>query len=302
MIDLNDVYYFAKVVEHQGITAAARVLDVPKSSISRRVLALEAALGARLLQRTSRRFVITEIGAEFHRHALAMLVEAEAAENVVRTRTAEPSGTIRFTCSVAVAQLVLATLIPRFMATHPRVRIVEHATNRHVDLVHEGFDMGLRAHMTPLPDSSLVQRPLARIPWTLFASPRYLDRKGTPGSPEDLAAHDAIALGAPQDTYVWNLRDVRHADQLHAVTYQPSLVSDDMATLKAAACEGVGIVALPGYVGKAEIAAGKLVRVLPQWIAGVAMLTLLMPSRRGLLPSVRAFGEYLAEEVPLLVQ
>ncbi|MDT6963185.1 LysR substrate-binding domain-containing protein [Cupriavidus sp. SZY C1] len=302
MIDLNDVYYFAKVVEHQGITADARVLDVPKSSISRRILALEAALGARLIQRTSRRFVITELGTEFHRHALAMLVEAEAAENVVRTRTAEPSGTIRFTCSVAVAQLVLATLIPRFMARHPRVRIVEHATNRHVDLVHEGFDMGLRAHMAPLPDSSLVQRPLAQIPWTLFASPGYLKRRGTPDSPEALAGHDAIALGAPQDAYVWNLRDVRHAGQIHAVTYDPSLVSDDMATLKAAACEGVGIVALPGYVGKAEMAAGKLVRVLPQWIAGVATLTLLMPSRRGLLPSVRAFSEFLAEEVPLLVQ
>lgn len=302
MIDLNDVYYFAKVVEHQGITAAARVLDVPKSSISRRILALEAALGARLIQRTSRRFVITELGTEFHRHALAMLVEAEAAENVVRTRTAEPSGTIRFTCSVAVAQLVLATLIPRFMARHPRVRIVEHATNRHVDLVHEGFDMGLRAHMAPLPDSSLVQRSLAQIPWTLFASPGYLKRRGTPDSPEALAGHDAIALGAPQDAYVWNLRDVRHAGQIHAVTYDPSLVSDDMATLKAAACEGVGIVALPGYVGKAEMAAGKLVRVLPQWIAGVATLTLLMPSRRGLLPSVRAFSEFLADEVPLLVQ
>lgn len=302
MIDLNDVYYFAKVVEHQGITAAARVLDVPKSNISRRILALEAALGARLIQRTSRRFVITEIGVEFHRHALAMLVEAEAAESVVRTRTAEPSGTIRFTCSVAVAQLVLATLIPRFMATYPRVRIVEHATNRHVDLVHEGFDMGLRAHMGPLPDSSLVQRPLAQIPWYLFASPGYLRRKGVPSAPEELARHDAIALGATQDAYVWQLRDVRHADQTHAVPYSPSLVSDDMATLKAAACEGVGIVALPGYVGRAEITAGKLVRVLPQWIVGVATLTLLMPSRRGLLPSVRTFAEYLAEHVPTVVQ
>lgn len=301
MIDLNDVYFFAKVVEHQGITAAARVLDVPKSSLSRRIQSLEAALGARLIQRTSRRFVITEIGAEFHRHALAMLVEAEAAENVVRSRTAEPSGTIRFTCSVAVAQLVLAPLIPRFMATFPRVRIVEHATNRHVDPVHEGFDMCLRAHTEPLPSSSLVQRPLAQIPWVLFAGPGYLARKGTPGDPSELAGHDAIALGM-HDHHAWRLRDVRHADQAHTVPIAPSLQSDDMATLKAAACAGAGIVALPGYVGRAEVASGQLVRVLPQWIAGIATLSLLTPSRRGLLPSVRSFGDFLAEHVPAIVQ
>ena len=130
MLDLNDVYYYAQVVEHRGITAAARALDVPKSSISRRILALEASLGARLIQRTSRRFVVTEIGAEFHRHALAMLVEAEAAESIVRRRTAEPSGTIRFTCSVAFAQLALADLMPRFMADYPRVRKIGRASCR----------------------------------------------------------------------------------------------------------------------------------------------------------------------------
>jgi len=302
MIDLNDVYFFAMVVEHKGITAAARVLDVPKSSISRRILALEASLGARLIQRTSRRFVVTEVGAEFHRHALAMLVEAEAAENVVRTRTTEPSGTIRFTCSVAVAQLVLARLIPRFMATYPRVRIVEHATNRQVDPVHEGFDLAIRAHSEPLPSSSLVQRPLAQIPWFLFASPLYLARKGTPGEPADLARHDAIALGTQDGTHTWRLRDVRHADQVHALPFSPSLQSDDMATLKAAACEGVGIVALPGYVGRPDVEAKRLVRVLPQWLAGVATLSLLMPSRRGLLPSVRTFADFLAEHVPTVVQ
>lgn len=301
MIDLNDIFLFAKVVEHQGITAAARVLDLPKSSISRRLQALEASLGARLIQRTSRRFVITEIGAEFHRHALAMLVEAEAAEHAVRSRASEPSGTIRFTCSVAVAQLVLAQLIPRFMATYPQVRIVEHATNRQVDPVHEGFDMCLRAHSDPLPSSSLVQRTLAQIPWFLFASPTYLARKGTPGAPQDLAGHDAIALGS-QEQGVWRLRDVRHADQVHTVPFSPALLSDDMATLKAAACAGVGIVALPGYVGRAEVGCGQLVRVLPQWVAGVATLSLLMPSRRGLLPSVRTFADFLAEHVPTVVQ
>ncbi len=299
MLDLNDVYYYAQVVEHRGITAAARALDLPKSSISRRILALEASLGARLIQRTSRRFVVTEIGAEFHRHALAMLVEAEAAESIVRRRTAEPSGTIRFTCSVAFAQLALADLMPRFMAAYPRVRIVQHATNRHVDPVQEGFDLCLRAHTESLPSSSLVHRALAQIPWHLFASPGYLARKGTPDDPAVLATHDGIALGGAHESHAWRLRD---AHRIVAIPFEPTLESDDMATLKAAACADVGIVALPGYVGRREVERGQLVRVLPHWNAGIATMSLLMPSRRGLLPSVRAFADFLADNVPALVQ
>ena len=302
MLDLNDVYLYAQVIEHQGITAASRALDVPKSSISRRILALEAELGARLIQRTSRRFAVTEIGAEFHRHALAMLVEAEAAESVVRRRTAEPSGTIRFTCAVAFAQLALAELIPCFMTTYPRVRIVEHATNRHVDPVQEGFDLCLRAHTTALPDSTLVQRPLAQTPWLLFAGPDYLARKGTPDHPDDLSSHDKIALRAAQDVHAWRLQDVRDADLVVHVPFAPCLESDDMATLKAAARQGLGIVALPAYVARQEISTGELVHVLPRWTTGVAVISLLMPSRRGLLPSVRAFADFLAERVPGIVE
>lgn len=301
MLDLNDVYYYAQVVEHRGITAAARALDLPKSSISRRILALEAALGARLIQRTSRRFVVTEIGVEFHRHALAMLVEAEAAQSVVQRRTAEPSGTIRFTCSVAFAQLALADLMPRFMAAYPRVRIVQHATNRHVDPVHEGFDLCLRAHTEPLPSSSLVHRTLAQIPWHLFASAGYLARKGTPQDAEALSSHDAIALGDGHEAHAWRLRRVGRPEEIVTIPFVPSLESDDMATLKAAACADAGIVALPAYVGRREVERGQLVRVLPDWHAGVAAMSLLMPSRRGLLPSVRAFAEFLAENVPAAV-
>ncbi|AZC32209.1 Transcriptional regulator, LysR family [Pseudomonas chlororaphis subsp. piscium] len=302
MLDLNDIYLYVQVVEHQGITAAARVLGVPKSSISRRILALEASLGTRLIQRTSRRFVVTEIGVEFHRHALAMLVEAEAAENVVRRRASEPSGTIRFTCSISYAQLVLAKLIPGFMAAYPRVSIVQHATNRCVDTVQEGFDLCLRAHIEPLPDSSLIQRSIARTPWYLFASPAYVDRKGMPSEPDELSTHDGIALGSAQESYAWHLREEHSGIPFVVQPFTPNLVSDDMTTLKAAACAGLGIVALPGFVGAAEVEQGQLIRVLPHWIAGLSTLSVLMPSRRGLLPSVSAFVGYLAEHVPMAVQ
>ena len=206
MLDLNDVYYFVQTVEKKGISAAARALDLPKSTVSRRVLALEAALGVRLIQRTTRRFVVTDIGQEFYERAVATLVEAEGAENVIRQRVAEPRGTIRFSCPVALAQLGLAELIPRFMTLHPRIRIVQHATNRFVDPVQEGFDVCLRAHSTLLPASTLIQRHLVDIPWHLFAGPAYLARKGTPASPEDLTAHDGIGLRQSEEGTFGHLR------------------------------------------------------------------------------------------------
>lgn len=300
MLDLNDLYYFVQTVEKKGISAAARALDVPKSTVSRHILALEGALGARLIQRTTRRFAVTDVGQEFYAHALATLIEAETAENVVRQRVAEPSGAIRFTCSVALAQLGLAELIPRFMTSHPRIRIVQHATNRLVDPVQEGFDVCLRAHWTPLPASTLIQRHLVDIPWHLFAGRAYLARKGTPAQPDDLAAHDGVGLRQTEEAHLWSLTHEKHVDRKAAIAYAPCLQSDDMGTLKVAA-RTLGIAALPAYVGRKEVESGLLVRVLPEWHAGIATLTLLMPSRRGLLPSVRAFIDFLSTHLPPVV-
>jgi len=297
VLDLNDVFYFVQVVEKKGISAAARALDLPKSTVSRHILALETVLGARLIQRTTRTFAVTEIGQEFYAHAVATLIEAETAENVVRQRMADPSGTIRFSCSVALAQLGVAELIPRFMTLFPRIRIVQHATNRLVDPVQEGFDVCLRAHSTPLPASTLIQRRLVDIPWHLFAGPAYLARKGTPANPDDLAAHDGVGLRQTDEAHVWSLTYEQRPDKKATVAYAPCLQSDDMGTLKVAA-RMLGIVALPGYVGRKEVESGLLVRVLPEWHAGIATLSILMPSRRGLLPSVRAFIDFLSTYVP----
>jgi len=297
MLDLKDIYYFVQAVEKKGISAAARALDLPKSTVSRRVLALEAALGVRLVQRTTRRFAVTDVGQEFYERAVATLLEAENAENIVRQRVAEPSGTIRFSCPVALAQLGLAELIPRFMTLYPRIRIVQHATNRFVDPVQDAFDVCLRAHSTLLPASTLIQRHLVDIPWHLFAGPTYLARKGRPASPEDLAAHDGVGLLRSEEAHVWSLTREEYPDKKATVAYTPCLQSDDMGTLKVAA-RTRGIVALPSYVGRKEVESGFLVRVLPQWHAGIATVSMLLPSRRGLLPSVRAFIDFLSTHVP----
>jgi DNA-binding transcriptional LysR family regulator len=222
MLDLTDISYFVHAVEKKGMSAAARAFDVPKSTVSRHILALEAALGARLIQRTTRSFALTDIGQEFYTHAVATLIEAETAENAVRKRLAEPSGTIRFSCSVAFAQLGLADLIPRFMTLYPRVRIVQHATNRYVDPVQEGFDVCIRAHSALLPSSSLIQRHLADTPWHLFAGPEYLARRGAPARPEDLVKHDGVGLRQSEEQHLWSLTHEGQAGNTVTIPYAPA--------------------------------------------------------------------------------
>ena len=243
MQDLNNLYYFVQVVDKQGFTAASQALDVPKSTISRRIAELEAALGVRLIQRNSRRFMVTDAGGEFYRHAVAMVIEAEAAENAVRRRLAEPRGTLRITCSTGMAAFALADLLPRFMAAFPLVEMVLHATNRYVDLVDEGFDLGLRAHSEPLPDSGLIRRSLARVPWALVAAPAYLDRAGMPRTPAELEGHAGLTLTNRSAEPIWTLRDSNGGEV--TAQYKSRMQSDEMATLKRAAVAGFGILALP---------------------------------------------------------
>lgn len=297
MLDLNDVYYFVKVVDEKGFAAAARALDTPKSTLSNRVARLEAHLGARLIQRSSRRFTVTDVGREFHRHAAAMLLEADAAESVVQRSLAEPSGTVRFTSSIGMSEL--ADLVPRFVARYPGINLVQHATNRFVDLVDEGFDVGLRGHSGPLVDSSLVQRALAKTPWHLFAGPAYCERFGTPRVPADLGALAALTIGVRGGEVVWELHGPNGAVAEVAVASRMS--SDDVTTLKAAAVANLGVAALPAYAARREVAQGALLRILPEWVPGDHRITLLTPSRRGQLPSVRAFIEFLVAELPAAV-
>lgn len=297
--DLNDYYYFVQSVDHGGFSATGRALDIPKSTLSRRVIALESRLGVRLIERTSRRFVLTDVGRDFYRHAQAMLIEADAAEEVVTRRLAEPSGTIRLTCSIGMARF-LADPLMRFLAAHPKVNLVQMTTNRYVDLVEEGFDIGVRGHSRPLPDSRLIQRRLTPTPWHAFAAPGHLDREGTPEQPQELAQHAAVALGTRSDEAAWHL----HTDSGEEVVvpFVPRLRSDDLETLKTAAIAGLGLVSLPAYLARDEVSQGRLRRILPTWVTqSGAEVTLLTPSRRGQLPSVRALIDFLVAKFPQIV-
>lgn len=300
MLDLNDFFYFVHIVDRGGFTAAGRTLNVPKSTLSHRMQQLESNLGVRLLYRTSRRFGMTHAGEEFYQHAVSMLKEAELAENSVRNRLNEPSGTVRCTTSMATMQFALADIITEFLAQQPKVDVFAHSTDRVVDIVGENFDIAIRAHTAPLPDSDLIQKLLTPAPWFLFAGIPYINRHGTPKTPHDLGKHPSLFMRRGGSDPVWRLRHSRLKKDEVIVALEPRMQSNDMVGLQQAAIKGLGIVALPGFVCRSAVQAGLLQRVLPDWVAEESFITALMPYRKGMLPSVRAFLDHLTVEFPKL--
>jgi DNA-binding transcriptional LysR family regulator len=301
MLDLNDFFFFVQIVDRGGFTAAGRTLRVPKSTLSQRIQQLEAGLGVRLLNRTSRRFGMTDAGEDFYRHAVAMLREAELAETTVRQRLTEPTGTVRCTAGVATMQFALSDIVADFLVRYPKVNVVSHAADRTVDIIGENYDVAVRAHTDPLPDSNLVQRTLAPAPWFLFAGTEYLAANGAPQTPQDLQTHPSLFMMRTGVAPVWRLRHAREARDEIVMPLTPRLLGDDMVGLQQAAIKGLGVVALPGYVCRAAVRSGALQRVLPDWLAGDSTITALIPYRQGLLPSVRAFLDHLAAEFPKTV-
>ena len=192
MQDLNDLVYFAEVVDRGGFAAAGRALGLPKSRLSRRVAELETRLGVRLLQRTTRKLSMTAVGEQYHRHCVAMREDAQAAADAVAQAQTEPRGTIRVACPVTLAQTTLGPILPQFLALYPRVRIDMRVSNRVVDLVEEGFDVALRVRPTLDDSGSLVVKNFGTSRTLLVASPAQLARQGTPVSAQDLADRKSV--------------------------------------------------------------------------------------------------------------
>lgn len=292
MQDLNDFYYFVQVVDHGGFAAAARALGMQKSKLSRRILQLEEGLGVRLLNRSSRRFSVTEIGREFHARCVAMLVEAEAAEQAIAAMRAEPRGVIRVSCPAALVSSQIGALVARFMVEHPAVEVHLESTNRRVDVIAEGFDVAIRVRFPPLEPTDLVMRRLDESTQCLVASPALVAH--ALASPADLHGLPSLDLGPPRRDHQWRLE--KTDGQTAVVPHQPRLVTDDMAALAAAALGGVGVVQLPTMTVWRDVDAGRLVDVLPEWRPRAGIIHAVFPSRRGLLPSVRAFLDFLTRE------
>jgi DNA-binding transcriptional LysR family regulator len=293
MQDLNDMLYFAEVAERGGFAAAGRALGVPKSRLSRRVAELEAQLGVRLLQRTTRKLSLTQAGELYLGHCAAMRDEALAAADAVAKMQVEPRGTLRISCPVTLAQSTVGYLVPRYLAMHPHVKLDMRVTNRVVDLVEEGIDIALRVRPTLDDSGSLVVKQLGASVGYLLASPALLKRQGQPARPEDLHQLDTIAMSSTDGRSSWEL--VGPQGQAFVFQHQPRYVADDLQTLKLAMLAGTGISFLPEMLSIAELQAQLLVPVLPGWTLKPGMLHAVFPSRRGQVPAVRSFLDFLGE-------
>lgn len=291
--DLNNLYFFAKVVDFGSYTAAAKALGLQTSKLSRRITALEAELGVRLINRTTRRLSLTEAGKTFHRHCLALLDDAQAARDAISQILASPQGLVRISCPIGLLQGGLANILSRFLAKYPGVRIALDATNRRVDVVDEGFDIAIRVRRPPLEDSDLAMRAFRLSEVVLVASPQLIAGHGEPQTLDDVARMPTLSMTGGDDRSTWQFLGAN--GEAAELTHAPRLCTDDLFTLRRAALQGIGVVMIPLLVVADELERGTLVRLLPSLNAHAGIIHAIFPSRRGMIPAVRALLDFLSE-------
>jgi DNA-binding transcriptional LysR family regulator len=292
--DLNEMRVFGAVATRRSFVGAARALGMPKATVSRKVKALEDRLGVRLLQRTTRRVSVTEVGSAFLERCQRIEEEIADAQAVVGLFGGRPRGTLRVTAPYTVTREFLAPILPEFLSRYPEVRVLLMLRNEPLDLVGRGVDVALWPWA--LGDTSYATRLIARAQPSFFASPDYLRRRGRPARPEDLSSHDVLL-------YVGGGGTTRHEWTLHrggrtvTVPVNPLLACNDLAPLRAAAVAGSGILLAPEVTVPEALRRKELVPVLPEWAGPVTEVRAVFPSRSGLAPKVRAFVDFLVERL-----
>jgi len=289
--NVSDIAVFVRIAAVGSLSAAARDLGLSLALVSKRLARLEAALGARLVQRTTRRLSLTEEGAAFHERALRILAELEAAQEAVGG-DGRPRGLLRVTTTAAFARRWIAPILARFQAAHPEVRVQVTATDAVLDLVQHGIDLAIR--QAALPDSALMMRELAPNWRVACASPAYLARHGRPETPQDLARHACIVYGDPP-MMAWSFAGPDGSPVEVAVS--GTVMSNDGEVAHEAALAGAGIVLKSIWYVAEDLAAGRLVRVLADHRSPAAPVQAVFPSARHLAPKTRAFLDVLGAEL-----
>jgi DNA-binding transcriptional LysR family regulator len=252
-------------------------------------------LGVRLLQRTTRKLSLTEVGEVYLRHCTAMRDAAEAAAEAVEQIQTEPRGTIRVACPVTLAQATLGPIMGTFLARYPNVKVDMRVSNRVVDLVEEGVDVALRVRANLDDSGSLVVKNLGMTQTYLVASPSLLQRQGAPKTPQELMKLDSISMSAVDGKSRWNL--VGPGGSSYLLIHQPRYVADDLLTLKSALLCGTGMGVMPDYMCREELQDGRLIHVLPGWSPPESVFHAVYPSRRGMVPAVRRFLDFLGDSI-----
>jgi DNA-binding transcriptional LysR family regulator len=291
MQDLNDLYYFAQVVAHGGFAPAGRALNIPKSKLSRRVAQLEERLNARLIERSSRRFRVTEIGQAFHEQAQAAVAAADRAQALVEASLSEPRGQVNFSCPSGLVELV-APMLPDFLCRYPRVKIRLLALDRPVDLIAEGVDVALRVRVKLETDAALTMRTLAHSRRILVASPAIANRL-TSSAITALAELPTLSTTDHLGDATWILEGP--GGVVETINHKPRLACGSFLAVRDAAVAHVGVALLPDHTCAEALRAGQLVRILPDWAGQDGIVHLVFTTRTGLPPHVRAWIDHLAQ-------
>jgi DNA-binding transcriptional LysR family regulator len=292
MLDLNDVAVFARVVEAGSFTGAARLLGIPKTTVSRRIAELEREVGMRLLQRTTRSLNLTDAGRLYYEESSRALRAIEGANLRLADARAEPSGTIRVSAPVAFSGLFLTDAVFDFLAAYPKTKVELRLTDEKLNLVEDGIDLAFRTGA--LADSTLVARKLGSTQKLLCASPGYLALRGVPETPADLSRHDCVIPGHSIIGAHWMLEGPRGPE---TISVSGRIAANTMQVAFSAALAGYGIAQLPEAPAAVAIAEGRLRRVLNEYAASIGGLYAVYPSSRHLSPAVKAFIDLAAKRI-----
>lgn len=286
---------FRKVVETSSFTRAAEVLAVSPGTVSKLVSQLEQELGARLLQRSTRRMSITEAGRIYYGHCVSVLDELEHADRAVQQLMDKPRGTLRLSVPASFGILWLSQYLPNFLKLYPEIRLDVVAGDQFVDLFDNGFDLALRVSRR-LPDSSLVAKPLREIPHVVVASPAYLEGVGTPARLDDLANHNCLVYTLSRTPGEWSFGVGRDAT---AIRIHGNYQCNNSAMLRAALVEGVGLTQTPLPLVEDLLESGQLRTCLDQYAPAPHRMFAMLPQQRAISPKVRAFIDFLLMQKPV---
>jgi DNA-binding transcriptional LysR family regulator len=292
MHDLNDVQYFAAVVEHRGFSAAARALNLPKSSVSRRIANLESRLGVRLIVRSTRSIRLTDVGNSFYDRCRVILADLDTAEREVAVTRGEPIGLVRMSCPTGLAQFVLAKALPEFLAKYPKIRLQVLATNRAINLVEDNVDIAIRARVRSA-DEAATMRVLCKSELVLVASPAFAKTHRSSLRLETLSTLPFLNFMEESRRPTWTLNGPNGATK--TLSFDPTLTSSNFNILLEAAAAGLGIALLPSEVVDEDIRDGRLTRILPDWDSEDVTIYLVFPAKRGVAPAIRVLIDYLVE-------
>lgn len=293
MESLGDIAVFVQVVRDGSFTKAAERLELSRSVVSKYVTRLEERLGARLLNRTTRRLSLTEAGRIFYERSRRGLEDIEEAEAEVSRLQEEPRGVLRVNSPMSFGILHIAPLLPDFLAENPEITVDMNLDDRKVDVIEEGFDVSIR--ITDLPDSSLVARRLGPCRHAIVAAPTYLKKHGTPQSPDELQNHNIIAYQYQESVTDWHF--LAPDNKQITVPVSGSIQMNNSLALRQALLGGVGITRTPTFVVGEDIATGRLVPLLKNYKTLEVSIYLVYPQRRHLSPKVRAFVDFVAARI-----